>query len=35
MKPDRVKVAVIKNLAPPEDVAGVRRFCGMVNYLGR
>ena len=35
MKPDPDKVAAIKNLAPPEDVAGVRRFCGIVNYLGR
>jgi hypothetical protein len=35
MRPDPDKVEAIKNLAPPEDVAGVRRFCGMVNYLGR
>ena len=25
----------IKQLAPPKNVTEVRRFCGMVNYLGR
>ena len=35
MKPNPEKIAALKNLAPPRDLAGVRRFCGMVNYLGR
>ena len=35
MKPNAEKIAAIKNLAPTQDLAGVCRFCGMVNYLGR
>ena len=35
MKPDPEKVDAIKQLAPPKNVTEVRRFCGMVNYLGR
>ena len=35
MKPDPSKVEAIKQLAPPQNVTEVRRFCGMVNYLGR
>ena len=35
MKPFPDKIAAIKNLIPPQDLAGVRRFCGMVNYLRR
>ena len=35
MKPDPDKVAAIKNLTPPQDIAAVRRFLGIVNYLGR
>ena len=34
MKPNPEKIAAIKHLAPPRDLEGIRRFCGMVNYLG-
>ena len=35
MKPDPAKVKAIKSLAPPQNPTEVRRFCGMVKYLGR
>ena len=35
MKPDPTKIEAIKSLAPPQNPTEVRRFCGMVKYLGR
>ena len=35
MDPNPAKVEAIKQLAPPKNVTEVRRFCGMINYLGR
>ena len=35
MKPDPEKVRAILDMEAPEDVAGVRRFIGTVNYLAR
>ena len=35
IKPDPNKVLAIGELATPEDVGGVRRFLGMVNYLSK
>ena len=29
------KIAAIKDMEAPQDVQGVRRFLGMINYLGR
>ena len=34
-RPDPTKVEVIKNMSEPRDVAELRRYLGMVNYLGR
>ena len=34
MKTDPDKVADIKRLTSPQDLAGVRPFCGMVLYSG-
>jgi len=33
VRPDPVKVAAITKLLSPTDVSGVKRFCGMVQYL--
>ncbi|KAK3703041.1 hypothetical protein QZH41_018854 [Actinostola sp. cb2023] len=33
LKADPEKVEAIVNMPPPEDVKGVRRLCGFVNYL--
>ncbi|XP_049301295.1 uncharacterized protein K02A2.6-like [Anopheles funestus] len=35
IQPDPAKVAVIKDLPPPHDIAGVRSFLGAINYYGR
>ena len=35
IRPDPAKVGAITELQPPEDVPGLRRFLGMVHYLGR
>uniref|UniRef100_A0A8C6L0J9 Gypsy retrotransposon integrase-like protein 1 n=1 Tax=Nothobranchius furzeri TaxID=105023 RepID=A0A8C6L0J9_NOTFU len=35
IQPDPSKVAAITELQPPTDVPGLRRFLGMVHYLGR
>ena len=34
-RPDPKKVEAIGEMPPPSDVAAVRRFLGMVNYLGK
>ena len=34
-KPDPEKVCAILDMTPPKDVAGVRRFLGMVNYFAK
>jgi len=33
VRPNPVKVAAITKLLSPTDVSGVKRFCGMVQYL--
>ena len=33
--PDTSKIEAIVNMPRPEDVTGVRRFCGLVQYLTR
>ena len=35
LRPDPEKVEAIVKMPPPEDVKGVRRLCGFVNYLAR
>lgn len=35
IRPDPSKVSAITELQPPSDVPGLRRFLGMVHYLGR
>ncbi|GFR91026.1 polyprotein [Elysia marginata] len=35
VKPDPNKVKAILDMPAPEDVAGVRRFCGIIQYLAR
>lgn len=35
VRPDPEKVEVIKNMEKPEDLPALRRFLGMVQYLGR
>ncbi|KAK7107438.1 hypothetical protein V1264_015748 [Littorina saxatilis] len=35
IQPDPAKVSAILNMPPPTDVHGVRRLCGMVQYLSR
>ena len=35
VQPDRSKVAAILDMPPPTDVHGVRRLCGMVQYLAK
>jgi transposase InsO family protein len=35
IQPDRAKVAAILDMPPPDDVHGVRRLCGMVQYLAK
>ncbi|XP_037518504.1 uncharacterized protein K02A2.6-like [Rhipicephalus sanguineus] len=35
IKPDPAKVAAIKTMEAPKDVAGVRRLLGMINHLAR
>ena len=34
-QPERWKVAAILDMPPPTDVHGVRRLCGMVQYLAK
>ena len=34
-KPDLLKVEATVEMPPPTDVSGVRRFLGMVTYLGK
>ncbi|CAK8685059.1 unnamed protein product [Clavelina lepadiformis] len=33
--PDPAKIEAIQRMPSPEDVSGVKRFCGMVQYLAR
>jgi len=33
VKPDPTKVAAILQIPPPQDIPGVKRLCGMVQYL--
>lgn len=35
VKPDPTKVKALLEAAPPTDVHGIRRFCGMVQYLAK
>lgn len=35
IKPDRAKISAILDMPPPKDVPGVRRLCGMVQYLAK
>lgn len=35
IRPDPSKVSAITELQPPDDIPGLRRFLGMVHYLGR
>ena len=35
IKPDPEKLAAILEMEEPEDVSAVRRFLGMINYLGK
>ena len=35
LHPDPQKIAAITKMPPPQDVAGVRRLLGLVNYLAR
>ena len=35
VQPDRSKVAAILDMLPPSDVHGVRRLCGIVQYLAK
>ena len=35
VKPDSCKVKAIIYMPAPNDVAGVRRFCGIIQYLAR
>ena len=35
LKIDPEKLEAVKNMPKPEDVEGVRRFCGFVNYLAK
>ncbi|XP_042345404.1 uncharacterized protein K02A2.6-like [Plectropomus leopardus] len=35
IRPDPSKVSAITKLQPPSDMPGLRRFLGMVHYLGR
>ena len=35
MKADEAKVQVIRDMPAPTDVAGVKRLCGMVQYMSR
>ena len=35
IEPDRAKVAAILDMPPPTDVHGVRRLCGMIQYLAK
>ena len=35
LRPDPQKIAAITKMPPPQDVAGVRRLLGLVNYLAR
>ena len=35
VKPDPKKVKAIVEMPPPHDIAGIRRFCGFVQYLSR
>ncbi|XP_037503251.1 uncharacterized protein LOC119378078 [Rhipicephalus sanguineus] len=35
ISPSTSKLEALRNLEPPTDVAGVRRFLGMVNHIGR
>lgn len=35
VRPDPSKVSAIAELQPPSDMPGLRRFLGMVHYLGR
>lgn len=35
MAPDPDKLAAISEVQPPTDLAGVRRFLGMLNHIGR
>jgi len=35
VKPDPVKVAAILQMPPPQDIPGVKRLCGMVQYLAK
>lgn len=35
ISPSPSKLEALRNLEPPKDVAGVRRFLGMVNHIGR
>jgi transposase InsO family protein len=35
IKPDEDKVSAIRKMPPPTDVEGVRRLCGMIQYLAK
>ena len=35
VKPDRAKIAAILDMPAPTDVQGVRRLCGMIQYLAK
>ena len=35
IQPSQEKVKAIQEMPVPEDVTGVRRLCGMVQYLAR
>ncbi|XP_055615106.1 uncharacterized protein K02A2.6-like [Toxorhynchites rutilus septentrionalis] len=35
IRPDPAKIAAIKNMAPPQDLTGVRSFLGAINYYGK
>ncbi|XP_055616766.1 uncharacterized protein K02A2.6-like [Toxorhynchites rutilus septentrionalis] len=35
IRPDPAKIAAIMNMAPPQDLTGVRSFLGAINYYGK
>ena len=35
IQPDRAKIAAILDMPAPTDVSGVRRLCGMIQYLAK
>lgn len=35
IRPDPNKIRAIRGMPPPKDVADVKRFMGMVNYVGK